>query len=922
MRPIKLTISAFGPYADKTEFDLDRFGQSGLYLITGDTGAGKTTIFDAVTYALYGEASGDVRNARMLRSKYAKDTVPTYAELEFECMGKRYRVRRSPEYMRAKKNGSGLTKETAKAELIFPDSRRPLVKSAEVTSAIVEITGINRSQFRQISMLAQGEFQQLLLAGTEDRQKIFRRIFNTRLYNVLQDRLKEEASAIKRELDGYMLRRSGYINGIVCKSGDAAESDAQKAKNGEMTTPEIIALIERITAQDEAEGAELERKLKDIEDKLTSVNERLGKAAEREKSRQSLARAAAELEKAQKNTAVLQEAAEKAETALRERDTLSERITTIKNELAGYEQLERDTKALNALNNESAQLKSECSALSDRHGQLKRDIETGRQERDRLKNAAVELEKHRQAEKLQRAKSEELKALSASLTALSRLKKQCDKAAADYARARTDAAEANDRYMRLNTAYLDNQAGLLADSLLPGKPCPVCGSTAHPQPAQKTEHAPSKEELDAAQKDNEDAQAEQSKRSAAASRLNGRYETEENSVISAASSFFGVLEISEIKLRIADAAEALEKELTALEAAIMSAERDASELAALEEKLPVAEKELERCGALIREKELAAAQKAANAASLDEAVRKSRASLTFGGIGEAEDEISRCESEIKRLQTAHDNAQRAFEESKAESVSLQGQIKALSEGLKGGEDTDISALEAEKKELSAEKAAGNVQRDAVNIRLGANRTALENITKLNGEISRLEEKYIWLKALDDTARGNLAGKEKIELETYIQMTYFDRIIARANVRLMRMTGGQYELMRRRTAENNKSQSGLELDVTDHANGTHRSVKTLSGGESFKASLSLALGLSDEIQRSSGGIQPGAMFVDEGFGSLDDESLNQAVKTLTELSDSHRIIGIISHVDELKQRIERQIVVRKSKTGGSRAEIII
>ncbi|MGM9938048.1 MAG: AAA family ATPase, partial [Candidatus Ornithomonoglobus sp.] len=242
MRPLKLTISAFGPYADKAEFELDRFGESGLYLITGDTGAGKTTIFDAITYALYGETSGDVRSAQMLRSKYAKDVTPTYVELEFEYSGKRYRVRRNPEYMRPKKNGSGMTKEAAKAELIFPDSRKPLAKPTEVTGAIVEIMGINRNQFRQIAMIAQGEFQKLLLAGTEERQKIFRQIFNTHCYNILQDKLKENTSALKRELDGYMTQRRGYINGIVCKPDDVLKLEAEKARSGALTTAEVLDL--------------------------------------------------------------------------------------------------------------------------------------------------------------------------------------------------------------------------------------------------------------------------------------------------------------------------------------------------------------------------------------------------------------------------------------------------------------------------------------------------------------------------------------------------------------------------------------------------------------------------------------------------------------------------------------------------------
>ncbi len=922
MRPLKLTISAFGPYADKAEFELDRFGESGLYLITGDTGAGKTTIFDAITYALYGETSGDVRSARMLRSKYARAVTPTYVELEFEYAGKLYRVRRNPEYMRPKRNGSGMTKETAKAELIFPDSRKPLAKPTEVTSAIVEIMGINCDQFRQIAMIAQGEFQKLLLAETKERQEIFRRIFNTHCYKVLQDRLRDNTAALRHELDGYMLRRKGCINGIVCKPDDVLELEAEKAKSGGLTTAEVLDLIGRITAKDETESAELDKALKDIEDRLTAVNEQLGKAAETEKNKSSLAKAHNALEKALESTAGLKTAADSAAEALKARDTLAERITTIKNELPKYEQLGRDTKALNKLNKEIAALKAECTGLKEKYEKLKKETEADKNSREGLKNSALELEKHRQSEKELNARAESLNALRKSLAGHTRLKKRCAKALSDYTKARAEAEEANETYIRMNTAYLDNQAGILGETLLPGSPCPVCGSTEHPHIAPKQDHAPSKEELEAAQAANEDAQAKQSKKSADASRLNGQYETEENSIISAASSLFGVLEISEIEVRLADAEAGLENDMTELSSRITIEEKNVLRLTELDKKIPESEKELNETDTLSREKELSLAEKSATALSLANAVEVLGKSLTFRDTKEAKKEISRSESEIKRLQSEHDKAQKALSDNKAECDSIEGQIKALSESIAQSEAPDAEALNSEKKELVSDKTIKSKERDAVNIRLGANRTTLDNITSLNSEISKLEEKYIWLRTLDDTARGNLTGKERIELETYIQMTFFDRIIARANLRLMRMTGGQYELKRRRTAENNKSQSGLELNVIDHANGTERSVRTLSGGESFKASLSLALGLSDEIQRNSGGIQLGTMFVDEGFGSLDDESLSHAVKTLTELSDSHCLVGIISHVNELKERIDRQIIVRKSKTGGSRAEIVI
>ena len=242
--------------------------------------------------------------------------------------------------------------------------------------------------------------------------------------------------------------------------------------------------------------------------------------------------------------------------------------------------------------------------------------------------------------------------------------------------------------------------------------------------------------------------------------------------------------------------------------------------------------------------------------------------------------------------------------------------------LESGQKVDIQAQQQRSDELTRQRSEAAQAQKTIHARLVTNKTALENMQEKAADLEKLEKRYTWVRALSNTVNGNLAGKEKVALETYIQMTFFDRILQRANVRLLVMSGGQYELKRRREAENNRSQSGLELDVIDHYNGSQRSVKSLSGGESFKASLSLALGLSDEIQSAAGGIRLDTMFVDEGFGSLDEESLQQAIRALTGLTEGNRLVGIISHVAELKEKIDKQIVVTKDKSGGSRVEILV
>ena len=307
---------------------------------------------------------------------------------------------------------------------------------------------------------------------------------------------------------------------------------------------------------------------------------------------------------------------------------------------------------------------------------------------------------------------------------------------------------------------------------------------------------------------------------------------------------------------------------------------------------------------------------------LDKQLEAYTGKLRFPGRKEAAAEIARLKGEQQRFKEALAKAEKAHREQAEASAEISGHVLQLKKQLEGIEQKDTAGLTKERDELKKEIERLAEKQRQIHIRKAANETALKSIQAKSAELEGLEARLTWVRTLSNTANGNLSGKEKIMLETYVQMAFFDRIVSRANTRFMVMSGGQYELKRCRAADNNRSQSGLELDVIDHYNGTERSVRTLSGGESFKASLSLALGLSDEIQASAGGIRMETLFVDEGFGSLDEDSLQQAMKALNGLAESNRLVGIISHVTELKERIDRQIVVTKEKSGGSRAVIVV
>ena len=296
--------------------------------------------------------------------------------------------------------------------------------------------------------------------------------------------------------------------------------------------------------------------------------------------------------------------------------------------------------------------------------------------------------------------------------------------------------------------------------------------------------------------------------------------------------------------------------------------------------------------------------------------------LTFKSENEANLHIEKLQKQKDGITFAHEKAFKEYQEFKNKLDEKKSSHATLKNQLENMASFDFTELGNKKSELLKEKEEIQKHQKEYNLRLSSNKTAVDNIKKYTGELEKSEKKYQMVKLLSDTASGNLSGKDRISIETFIQMTYFDRVINRANVRLMRMSYGQYELVRRTEKDKGKGQAGLELDVIDHYNGTRRSVKSLSGGEAFKASLSLALGMSDEIQSSSGGIQVDSMFIDEGFGSLDDESLNQAIGVLQELTAGNKPVGIISHVSELKERIDRQIVVTKQKNYGSKVEIKI
>lgn len=921
MRPIKLKISAFGPYSGVTEFDFDKLGTGGLYLITGDTGAGKTTIFDAITYALYGDPSGNNRDASMLRSKYADDSVPTEVELLFSYYGKEYTVKRNPEYFRANKRGEGTTKQIAGAEIIYPDGKI-VTKIKDVDNAVKEIIGIDRNQFCQIAMIAQGDFLKLLLSPTKERMEIFRHIFKTELFSNLQERLKRESGALADECDTIKRSIAQYIGGIVCDEDNADSIEIEKAKKGNLTTEDTVALLEKVILEDEKAEAEFAELKTALQKELDAVKARVAKAkdialakedllkneaslAEQTEQKELLSKKCDAEKEKQSQIKELTEAAAKIKATLPEYDELTAKQSQLKNNTAV---IEESTDKVSSLEKKIKELTDEIAALNE---ELKTLQKAGEDKIRFEADKAVQLDL-----------SKKLTALKSNIAALSVAREKYQSAIKKYEAKASKAAELDSTYKCKNKMYLDAQAGILADTLAENMPCPVCGSTEHPNIATRPENAPTKEELDALQDQVATANSEANTAREAAGSLKGALDEKENSVQAEIQSLLGEVSfddaVSAVEAKLLDIGEVVSD----LDQQIKEAQKKIDRKKVIETALPQKTEVLEKAKKdieLIRDD---VKTKAAENKSLEERVAQLQAKLTFESKSKAEAEITTLTKTAEQIQKDFEVAQKNLNACNEKLASLKSARDEITKRLDGDGDVDLekeselqSALEGKQKKLSNDE-------KVVHSRLTANRKSLDNIKAKADALIAAENKYAWVKSLSNTANGNISGKEKIMLETYIQMNYFDRIIARANTRLMIMTGGQYDLVRRKEALNKQGQSGLDLDVIDHYNGSERSVKSLSGGESFKASLALALGLADEIQSSAGGIKLDTMFVDEGFGSLDEDSLSQAMKALASLADGNRLVGIISHVGELKQKIEKQIVVTKDKSGGSRAEIIV
>lgn len=921
MRPLALTISAFGPYAGRTHIDMDKLGQSGLYLITGDTGAGKTTIFDAICFALYGEASGTTRQASMLRSKYADPETDTKVELVFKHGNHEYTIMRKPEYERPKLSGTGVTKSVAVAEMTLPDGE-VLTRIKDVDAKVESILGVDRDQFSQISMIAQGDFQKLLLAGTKQRQEIFRKLFKTSYYQMLEEALDEERKKLESECKRAVDSLHQYASGIKCEDESVYAKCVQNAQAGSALVSELIDTIDTLIDADTRKKKEIQEEQEQYEAELEKVNIEIGKAQEIENARQRLSQAVADAEAMKPKCSEAKEEYEKAESELKKKDVLTAQAESIKSLLPNYEKLDeyRQREKDDAQMLKDTVEKIESAKQGAGHKQLK--YIQMQEELAQLKGAGEKQIKLESVLEKCTARIEKLKECQKEKAELDEKWSECEKAQQEYIAADEQYHAITEIFESMDQAYRDGAAGILAQKLVEGKECPVCGSTTHPRPAKISDSMPTKEAVDEAKKKCDVAREELLKLSTTAGSLKSAAQTLEEQLAEEVCALMGTDSIDNI-------GEVIESQMSLAQDNLISAQAELEKETArvkrkqfLEEEVPRLSGELD---AMKDEMAKLNEKKSALEATLQqerEYIAELASTIPYSSREEANSVIEKLYQNIEKLQSDYDKAGQQYKEITDKLKEVEGIIKDYRASLSKVSEYNMEELSHKAQEIDNHRDELTTMIGVITSRIDANNSAKDGIASRAADLARHEEKRAYVTALSDTANGRLSGKAKITLEAYVQAAYFDRILARANTRLFIMSNGQYELMRVKESESIRGKSGLELEVKDNYNGSKRSVKSLSGGESFLASLSLALGLSDEVQSSSGGIRIDTMFVDEGFGTLDSDLLDQAYNALATLTDGNRLVGIISHVSELKEKIDTQIVVTKEKTGGSFVKIMV
>ena len=923
MKPLKLTMSAFGSYAGKNVIDFTG-QQQGIFLITGDTGAGKTTIFDAITYALYNQTSGGERNGNMMRSQYARPETETYVELEFLYRGQTYRVRRNPDYKITKTLKNGKIREQKvphSVELTLPDGTVFPEKKNATDAKIIEILGLTADQFSQIVMIAQGDFLKLLYTKSDERKMIFSKLFRTDIYWKIQENLR---------------RKSMEMDERIQENDRAFEQEKSRIillpESEELPLDELVERL-RERLKDALKEQNLRRaNVEELNKKITKYEEINKLFVSLEKIRQN----GKELEARQVES---KERRQQIENALKADKVLVAEQQNLRQQQTVEQSVQAIAKMEETLTNNQEMFETLKTQLQEVEAEQKREaadiqkkmlaLEQSFPSYEALQNARSEEQQAKKVwEDLGKTSEESFHKKEAGIAALKEQQKQqeqvVEQTKKNWEQTSLSASESAKHYEHMYEAFLKEQAGILAENLSAGCPCPVCGSTVHPDPAKLSDHAVTELEVEQAKKTR--AAAEEKRDMAYAA-----FEAEKTE-----------------KQKLAQAVEKEEADFVLAQTIAKQQRKEAEQNYVSLQKIAEQIREKLVYPSLAEAKKQYAAMQKALAAAEQEIERKrqkvselAEAMNTLKGQKLAEEEnqktakklAAKTEKEYAKLleksgfvseETYHlailpersrSKLEREEKEYESQCLRQQSEQKLLEKQVSGKTYTDTAELN---EQLKAEKQAlKETEKTYMELHTAYenDRSVLQNCAVYLEKGKKLESEDQVIKSLSKTANGRLSGSAKIDFETYIQRQYFKQIIHEANKRLLTMSNHQFILKLKEEANTGrKTNEGLDLSVYSLVTDSERDVKTLSGGESFLAALAMALGLSDIVERSAGAIHPDMMFIDEGFGSLDAQSRQQAIEVLAELAGDSRMVGIISHVTELKEQIDRKLVVSRTDKG--------
>ncbi len=934
MRPLKLVMSAFGPYAQECSLNLEDLGNRGLYLITGDTGAGKTTIFDAIVYALYGEVSGSDRDVSMMRSHYASEETETYVDLTFEYDGRVYNIHRNPKYSVIRNSSAaGITNITKDedAVLTYPDGTK-INGNAEVTHAVTELLGIDVREFQEIVMIAQGKFEELLTTDTKTRNEVFRRLFHTDNFKTLQDRMRKDAETLSADIDAQKKELARTVHAIQCDSESENLTKLNEYKDMKEDAPvqEIISFIDIIQEEDQVAMDSMSDSIASMDERIAEIDQSLGKADQTSQIFAQLARTQEGLEDLNIRVNEAKSAYDNLISSNEAERIASQRAyyNQAKIDLRKYTELDVLSKSYNeameSLNSTKEELSSVQTKLASLSAQLQEDTSRIKE----LGGCNAKLIQVENAIKDADQRIAELNRASKAIEDYENSKQEYEDIIEKLGSSNSAYKRLNEEYNALLNAFLAGQAGILAESLESDQPCPVCGSVHHPRPARRSEGTPTEarvREAEAAMNTAKEQQMNYGSSASGAKEKVALLETVMNEALAGCEiSSTGADGIAEAEARVSK----LEIARSQAETSRVQLEKDCEELEQKNEALPSLQLEIKELETRAGELNTAQARLEEQTSSSEKRILELQGQLQYSSLGAAEASLQALDLDIKNREARLEKLRVSYEKAKNKQDAARRVEKELQQTLLSGGvddyDTFVAEMESQQTEKNDCETTRKLLEEARNIivsRKRSNEKASQKLTQIGDEIGKTTAQYEWMNALAVTADASVGGQDNVSLEDYVQMAYFDRILALANHRLKALSDGQYQLMRREGSDL-ESRNALELDVLDHYSGRKRSVRTLSGGEMFKASLALALGLSDEVSMRIGGLQIDTLFIDEGFGSLDKASLDNAVNVLDKLSGENRLVGIISHVEELKDRIPHQIVVSKNQSLGTGSTAVI